>query len=885
MSDRIKKYTPETFKAALEQQQEYNYYNRVNGQIEEVALEYEEKDRKQRETYQKCEQTKIDNKAKKEDLNNIRNVFQKELNAINKELEPLLEEYKMAESAMSVGYGDAFDRNYEKIKELSPKIKELESKKAILEPFIYSCDQQLKMSKYDYLNEDVNIVNYMNEYKKNGYNIFNIDWEKARDCDPSIDTKENPLNRLAVVEYLISTAPEDIDFENIKRNNPRIGGMLVNGEIIDYFDLYQFLTEEERAKYHYLFEHEGIDVATQYIIDMQDTFNQRQGQAEAEKFLNSLDYTDEGKLKQSISNYFGVSVEGLGDGIDSFWEGIDKIIMADGVLSSDDYRKIYVLQGLQEKSDILDGVYQFSSSLGNMAPTLVASAVITYCTKNPELGAKIASMLMGASAGGNAREQALAGGSDQLSAALYAIFTGLSEATLGYYLGKIPGISQTSGFTLSNILQEGTEEYLQTYIDAGLQAVILGNDIDWNEIPKEAQKSFIMGMLMSGFLNGGQSIVNVTINGNSMNIDIEKTLEYMENNPDVSVIDAIEQINNVKLPDGGLYNKDANNFFENSGAQYGVDQGIINSLSSYEYNGKTYSYHDAMAMINEAREKGLPIPKFTEIHSQEYYYQQNKLTSMGFSSNDAAVILECIDDAGACSYADVCNQIFYQYRNNPEKFEKEFGYPMYKEINGEMSLNSTDLLLDMYLYVNSVENGGSFILDGNKINPDAISDRIDASGRNLLKTEEQVDLANTQSNNTAVINSFLQSKNETLRYEDRFIGTSYFAPYLSKESMDQKVNLVLDEMDAGKSISMHISKFTANDTVIHLNSFDESTYESLSTANWPENMGHAVTITDVADNGFVVSTYGNKYIIPFEDLMNGGKFEIYSTEITDTSTN
>jgi len=545
MSDRIKKYTPETFKAALEQQQEYNYYNRVNGQIEEVALEYEEKDRKQRETYQKCEQTKIDNKAKKEDLNNIRNVFQKELNAINKELEPLLEEYKMAESAMSVGYGDAFDRNYEKIKELSPKIKELESKKAILEPFIYSCDQQLKMSKYDYLNEDVNIVNYMNEYKKNGYNIFNIDWEKARDCDPSIDTKENPLNRLAVVEYLISTAPEDIDFENIKRNNPRIGGMLVNGEIIDYFDLYQFLTEEERAKYHYLFEHEGIDVATQYIIDMQDTFNQRQGQAEAEKFLNSLDYTDEGKLKQSISNYFGVSVEGLGDGIDSFWEGIDKIIMADGVLSSDDYRKIYVLQGLQEKSDILDGVYQFSSSLGNMAPTLVASAVITYCTKNPELGAKIASMLMGASAGGNAREQALVGGSDQTSAALYAIFTGLSEATLGYYLGKIPGISQTSGFTLSNILQEGTEEYLQTYIDAGLQAVILGSDIDWNEVPKEAQKSFIMGMLMSGFLNGGQAVVNVTINGVNKDINVEQILEYVENN-NVSLEEAFYSVSGLE---------------------------------------------------------------------------------------------------------------------------------------------------------------------------------------------------------------------------------------------------------------------------------------------------------------------------------------------------
>ena len=66
---------------------------------------------------------------------------------------------------------------------------------------------------------------------------------------------------------------------------------------------------------------------------------------------------------------------------------------------------------------------------------------------------------------------------------------------LGYYLGKIPGISKISGLTLGNLLSEGTEEYLQEWVESGLQAVILGEDIDWNEVPKNAEKSFVMGIL------------------------------------------------------------------------------------------------------------------------------------------------------------------------------------------------------------------------------------------------------------------------------------------------------------------------------------------------------------------------------------------------------
>lgn len=52
-----------------------------------------------------------------------------------------------------------------------------------------------------------------------------------------------------------------------------------------------------------------------------------------------------------------------------------------------------------------------------------------------------------------------------------------------------------------------------------------------------------MGVLMSGFLNGGQEVVNIMINGVAVQINIEETLEYLNEHPETDVIDAIEKTN------------------------------------------------------------------------------------------------------------------------------------------------------------------------------------------------------------------------------------------------------------------------------------------------------------------------------------------------------
>ena len=56
----------------------------------------------------------------------------------------------------------------------------------------------------------------------------------------------------------------------------------------------------------------------------------------------------------------------------------------------------------------------------------------------------------------------------------------------------------------------------------------------------------------------------------------------------------------------------------------------------------------------------------------------------------------------------------------------------------------------------------------------------------------------------------------------------------------------------------------------------ENKTEYCSTADWNENTEHSVLITDVNDEGVVVSSWGKKYTISFEDLENNGNVQVYS---------
>lgn len=209
------------------------------------------------------------------------------------------------------------------------------------------------------------------------------------------------------------------------------------------------------------------------------------------------------------------------------------------VLSEQEYNNLVIKINTDKKS-ILDNVYELGSSFGNMAPTLALAiavsfvapgAGITIAGKTFAFNTLISSGLMGLSVGGNAKNQALMQGNDLYISTVYGLVSGFSETSLGLLLGNIPGLSATAEFSIIGLLKEGGEEALQEGVDALLRSVLLGETIDYDQLPKNMIKSFCYGVIMSGITNGGKFAFSIVMGNETIKINsMDDFLNFVKNN-------------------------------------------------------------------------------------------------------------------------------------------------------------------------------------------------------------------------------------------------------------------------------------------------------------------------------------------------------------------
>ena len=319
-------------------------------------------------------------------------------------------------------------------------------------------------------------------------------------------------------------------------------------------------------------------------------------------------------------------------------------------------------------------------------------------------------------------------------------------------------------------------------------------------------------------------------------------------------------------------------------ANFGVDQGGIASLCEYKYNDQIYTYDQAMYIYNDALNNGKPLPHFEKKGNAEYFYLKEKLMAQGLSSKDASIVMSTVDDAGACSYAATANEIFASFQGKEFEFEQKFGFPMYKTENGKVVLNSNELLLDMYVHCNSLDNGGGFILPDGSLNPNlSLNNRHDVFGRQMLDAQNQTYMSTLQGGkNNYSISSYLNSKGVT--YDSKWMYSNPNGVVIDDSTFNSWVNQISNEMNSGKAISLGIYQFPdANGNImgntINMNSTNPNLYNSVSTQSWKEGGGHAIFVTDIGSDCFYVSSWGREYSIPFDDLKNGGIFNVYSSNI------
>lgn len=286
---------------------------------------------------------------------------------------------------------------------------------------------------------------------------------------------------------------------------------------------YQYLTEDEIKIYNYLYASQGKDAADRFLEDMGPALTERQGAAQYEE-LGAL----------------GKALYWIPAGLDQFGSGIRQLFQREAVpVSSTQITSQLIQQEAQEKSPVLGTLYTLGTTLSNMAPSILASALGSWALGAAGLSAGTASAIgraaggtaLGASAGGNAYTQKLNEGYSSEAAQNYATLVGASEGALQYLLGGIGALSKSgtgriaakiagldnalgrvartvSGSTaarlLGSMISEGTEESLQELLEPAFAAIIF--DEEYEADFEDAAYAFLLGALSAGIIEGPAAI-------------------------------------------------------------------------------------------------------------------------------------------------------------------------------------------------------------------------------------------------------------------------------------------------------------------------------------------------------------------------------------------
>ena len=246
-----------------------------------------------------------------------------------------------------------------------------------------------------------------------------------------------------------------------------------------------------------------------------------------------------------------------------------------------------------------------------------------------------------------------------------------------------------------------------------------------------------------------------------------------------------------------------------------------------------------------------------KVPSDEYLKSQKFLMNKGMTRKESIALLYEVNSTGICSYASVANDILTSFRYNPREFKEKFGFSMYTYSDGKRVLNSNELMLDLYTYANSQSTNPASIL------------RIDANGElhiNNLDTSSQKFMSDE---GLKIVDSYLKSKDSSLSYNYK---EEVITP-TSVSTIKSKIKTALKEGNVGLGINgSKKNRENANSINIKLKGngvtrfLDESGKVFRDTKRWAIGDGHAVFVTGYNEQGVIVSSWGRRLIIPYEDL-------------------
>lgn len=278
-----------------------------------------------------------------------------------------------------------------------------------------------------------------------------------------------------------------------------------------------YMTDDEIAIYNYLYFKEGKQAAQEYLDFIWESLSKQSGAELAARVQGGDNWLD---------RFLGHGVYSIAGGLNQFASGI-------GQLFSEERLHTTPIQfANQELAEDLDGLgyyaFQAGTTVGNMLPSIIAATATGGIGGAAGLTAQAAAtagkvagaLTMGASASGNAYNQALSEGYTSEQARNYGLAVGASEASLQYVLGGIGALggiaddallakvgmidSALARIFLTGSIKLGSEvaeEELQLFLEPAFRKIIFGEDYELPEV-QEMLETALVTAISTGLLEG-----------------------------------------------------------------------------------------------------------------------------------------------------------------------------------------------------------------------------------------------------------------------------------------------------------------------------------------------------------------------------------------------
>lgn len=256
---------------------------------------------------------------------------------------------------------------------------------------------------------------------------------------------------------------------------------------------------------------------------------------------------------------------------------------------------------------------------------------------------------------------------------------------------------------------------------------------------------------------------------------------------------------------------------------------LIRKLKEIKYGGVVYNPNN---IGHYGGDQGAPYSASRK-EKQEYYdiIQKNN-PDVELSSEELDQYLYRLNSEG-CGYVALVNTIFCYYADDPEGFEKSFGYSMYDD-NGQ--LNYSKLLVDLYSRMDNRDENGKF------------NEYKDYNSETDGPKEDYNYLTDTSGSGSS-----------------QYVREYYLEKFMEEHGVDVNVKTDVtvtadnyeDIIKSGKQV---IIAFRNG----YLYNMDGTIYDMDRTkpGDQPLDGGHAMTVTGVTDDGkLIVSSWGNQYYI------------------------